>query len=472
MTAERTERPLAPTVFLDAALLLLGFLGLYLLLGQDTFYKADGQHLVLRLIDRDSHYPHHKLYMPLLIGFGDLIRVAGLTPYRTAVAFSAVGAAFGVGCVHVGFGALGASRGRALAATLLVGACPAVMLFATVVEFHGPFFGFAGLAFLEMAFLARRPSWVGAVFLGVLCAIAAGVHASGLVLPGLLLPWFLALRRPAGRYGRALLLTGIAAVVHLALVGFLAPPGKAGDFLERGFGHPQGIRHLPGVLWEEWLWAFLPISVTVLFGLRSGPVRLQTLAFLVGMVPYGYGALRLLVGDAECGAYLLPLAIPAAWITVAAVPRSLIGLAVVASIALGCWRVVRHDREALRYQEYAAGMRAATDAKPAFLLLGDPWELGPCLVYLPGTRTYLLDQAANLPREKLPQLLPLFDRIVSDQIGKGRDVYLTDGGERYLADASASTTGAGPVLLTHIRRTYRLTEAKSGPFRALRLAPR
>ena len=268
----------------EAGVVFVGFLLVYLTLGQSVFYKGDGPWIVKRLIDGSTDYPHHKLYMPMLVAFGDLVAPLGMTPYRTGVVFSAVGSALGVCLAHVAFRWL--VPGRAWLATLLLGLCPAVLLFATVVEFHGVLLGFAGIAFLLAAHLAIKPGWIVAVALGIATSVAAGVHSSGLVLPGVLLPWFLARRWHIGTRQHDLLLCGIAGALHLGGAFLLAKPDQATHVLETGFSHPQGIEHLPGILHVEWLTAFFPLSIVVFAAAFRRGLRLQLLAFVIGMAPY------------------------------------------------------------------------------------------------------------------------------------------------------------------------------------------
>ncbi|MFQ5506378.1 MAG: hypothetical protein ACE5F1_16535, partial [Planctomycetota bacterium] len=280
MTLPRTEA--TPRRGLDTlGLFFLTFL-LYSVLAQDVFFKADGPHLVSRLAGGDPHYFHHKLFMPLLIRFGGLLGALGVGPYRAALFFSVTGAAMGVAAGHAGFGLLGMPRRVALLAALFVAFSPAVMFFGTVVELHGPFFGFAGLAFLGMALVHRhrhrRRAHALSLLLGALTALAAGVHASGLILPAVLLPSLLALSERRIRWRRALRLALLAALVHVAASFLVSDPLQSGHFLELGFGHPQGIVHLPGVLLEEWLLPFLPLSLVCLAAFFRPALRLEALA--------------------------------------------------------------------------------------------------------------------------------------------------------------------------------------------------
>jgi hypothetical protein len=251
----------------------------------------------------------------------------------------------------------------------------------------------------------------------------------------------------------------------------LARPDLARQFVQTGFHHPQGIVHLPEICRDEWLLAFAPISVTVFLGLLSARTRLLALAFCIGLTPYLITALRLLVGDQEQGAYLLPLAMPAAWITARLMPRPILVGLIALSALLSLQRVLQHD-DPRAYRTYAQGLRQATGGRPLFLMLGDPAEVGPCLVYVPDARLMELDWVARLQPDIVRQSLPSFDSGVTSQWTDGRDVLLTAGGERFLAEAVAGLTDGGPTLLAHIRSHYRLVEVQAPGFRALRLEAR
>ncbi|MAE76494.1 MAG: hypothetical protein CMJ85_06475 [Planctomycetes bacterium] len=452
----------------EAGVVFVGFLLVYLTLGQSVFYKGDGPWIVKRLIDGSTDYPHHKLYMPMLVAFGDLVAPLGMTPYRTGVVFSAVGSALGVCLAHVAFRWL--VPGRAWLATLLLGLCPAVLLFATVVEFHGVLLGFAGIAFLLAAHLAIKPGWIVAVALGIATSVAAGVHSSGLVLPGVLLPWFLARRWHIGTRQHDLLLCGIAGALHLGGAFLLAKPDQATHFLETGFSHPQGIEHLPGILHVEWLTAFFPLSIVVFAAAFRRGLRLQLLAFVIGMAPYLYAALRLLVGDAEFGAYLLPLAFVAALLTAIALPRLATALLVLTSATFGIVQVRQHDDNEY-YRAYAAGLNEVFAGKPALLLVGNPAEVGPILVHGPRLTIYPLNEVAEWLPELVRKGLPIFDKVVRDTT-RNHPVWLTAGARTYLSTTADGHTPGGPTLLAHIQATYGLVETKAHAFHGWRLVPK
>ena len=75
-------------------------LSAYLLLGQSTFYKGDGQAFVAALSTGDFEHPYHLLYPRLLQGFASLLGGMDISHLRIGTALSAVGAAIGVAVFH------------------------------------------------------------------------------------------------------------------------------------------------------------------------------------------------------------------------------------------------------------------------------------------------------------------------------------------------------------------------------------
>ncbi len=444
----------------------VGTLCLLLLAGQGSFYKADAQRLVLRLTHGDLNYPHHKLYLPLLYGFSQLLKSLHLSPFEVARAFSAFGVALGIsfslGCFRV----LGMSPSLSRLSTLGTLLVPTVFFFGTTVELHGPFFAFAGLSLYLWAWLVKqslreeRTSFL-AIFLGASTALASGVHASGMILPGLFVPWFLA--RTWKQPGPKLFPLILFLASHGLLLLLLANPFHSAHFLREGFRHPTGIGELPGILWWEFLWPFLPYSFAFLLALFRKDARGEVIAFLVALVPYVGGALRLIAGDPEFGAYLIPLAPFAAYLSARALGRYSLLLILP---ALWVQTSIRHifDQEK-SYEIRVEGLRRATEHKPGLLLIGDPAEFSAFLAKAPDYPLFPLDVVAKIRMEDLPTLLRTFDAKLKAEKEKGHQVLLTKGGLEYLEDAKKSL-GKGPVVLKYLREKYRLLHLKAKGFEA------
>ena len=85
---------------------------------------------------------------------------------------------------------------------------------------------------------------------------------------------------------------------------------------------------------------------------------------------------------------------------------------------------------------------------------------------------YLLKDAAKLEADAVRSLLPIFDKIVREERGRGRAVLLTAGGRSFLREAVPGLTPGGPTLLAHIEASYRLGELSAQGFRAWELSPK
>ncbi len=450
---------------------LLAF-GMYWLLRQQVFFKIDGQYLVLRLDRGDIGHPYNALYMPLLAALQQVVAPLGLSAYWIAVLFSALGTSLGVGLVHLALRDLGMTVAAALWATALVAVAPPVAFFATVVEHHGPFFAFAGLAFWVTVRFARRPTYGWAAGLGVVTHLAYAVHGSGNLLPAVLLPLFLAWRWPAGRLWRDLGWATLAGAIHLglffALLRYEVTGLQDGVFnaLESGIGRPKHLSYLPAVTWQEWVRPFLPLSVLWLWAWSSRRWRPEALALTVGLLPYLGLCLLLIVGEEEFGAYLLPLVIPAARLTLLGLPRWLIAVAVLASLGLS-WQVIKAHDDATGAREFVAGLRAELAAGPQHLWVGGTAEIGYCLAGAPEVEFHpIVGLVQGVDPADYAQSLQQFDMLVQMSRQLGQPLLLTAGGRRSLLDPELPF---GRVLLDHIRATCDPEQITRGAFALWRL---
>ncbi|MBI5849833.1 MAG: hypothetical protein HZB39_02165 [Planctomycetes bacterium] len=130
-------------------------LSAYLLLGQSTFYKGDGQAFVASLSTGDFAHPYHLAYPRLLQGFAALFGGMDVSNLRIGTSLSALGTAIGVAVFHATCRNSGLGPSRSLLAALLVATAAPIVFFATVVEVHGPFFAFASVAWWTITRLER-----------------------------------------------------------------------------------------------------------------------------------------------------------------------------------------------------------------------------------------------------------------------------------------------------------------------------
>ena len=458
--------------FLDTLGLAVVALGVYVALGQDTFYRNDGRHILKMLMSGLLAHPNHVLYVPAVRGA--LALGLGLWPslYVAALAVSQVGAALGVGLMHRAGLRLGLGRGAALAAAGLVATAPAVLFFATVVELHGFFLLFVGLAALAGAHFAAAPGWRRAIPLGLATALAVGAHATGHLLPFALMP--LAFRQGRRPYAGSavVLLTHAAAALAMPLclraAGLPVQGGAAPGFL-LAMMEMQGLAlsALPMLVWRDWLVPFAPLSVLAWFAWRSA--RAETLGLLVAVGAY-LGATLLLLGDAtEHGAYVLPLAWPAAVLTVRALRPWVWGVAAAVGFSIGVAWVVGHDQPGPS-RAFAAAARTLAQTQSAMFFAGTFREFDAFLIHAPELKWKDLIDDASLPPGAIPTAMPLFAAWVRSERASGVVVYLTEGVFEYLA---APTIGphpeTGPVLARAMRDTFALVPVAEGAFRGFRV---
>ncbi|MFQ5503562.1 MAG: hypothetical protein ACE5F1_02060 [Planctomycetota bacterium] len=466
----------------DSTLLTVAALLLFLLLGQDSFYKADGQGLVLALEHGEWRHHLHALYLPIVHGLAWILAPLELGTFRVATVASAGGTALGVFFLHRAALERGLSRVDALLAVLFVALSPAVLFFATVVELHGPFQAFAGLAWLGVSRLDRHARTSAAVGLGAATGLAALAHGTGHLLPALLLPWFFARqlsRRVALR--RILTLAGIALGAHVLLTLAAAllflllgiPTGNLPAFLEFYVENLAGPDNIPHTLFGEWLVPFLPLSLLWIPALFERTPRVEAAAFGASLVLYLAAAFLLVGRGDEYGAYLLPLAYGAACLGVRVFKKPVLGALLLLSLLIAVYEVERHDhpRGSARY---VTDLMAATEVESSYYLLVSD-ELDPMLkagvknveFQLLGISLELLEKASARDR---PRVLEAFSQVLEAQRGKGKSVYLTKGAFDMLKAASA--TASVRVLLDHLESGYEFEDIQHGSFRAYRIEPK
>lgn len=461
----------------DRALLCLAFLALYAALGQHTFYKTDG----IGLVHFARSGPvwgsvHHPLYEPLLHELDRLLEPLGASPYRSALAFSALGSALGVALAHAGFLRLGLARGSAALAAALAGLAPAVFFFATVVEYHGPFFGTAGLAFWCMARAAQRPSPARALALALATYFAASLHATGHLLPSLTCAWLLALGFPSLRW-RALVAPCIAGAAHVALLfgvpaltralgNAASPDAQAAFFTMQEFAPLD----LPLGFAREWLLAFAPLSLVLFWRPREPALRLEWYALLAACVPYALLSWSLNTGHnpSECGAYWLPLALPAARLAVAQLPRAAAVALVLVCAGTGLWQIARHDEPAAQ-RAWIAGFDAARAGRPALPWIGHSSEAAALLIERPDQEYLALDFLRTLGPAGVQAGVPQLEAQVDAWRRNGMDLYLTASARELIGLLEPRT---GPGFRLWLEREFEFEPVESGPFRAERLMPR
>lgn len=421
----------------DGAAIAVVALAIYVLLGQDTMYEVDAQGIVKALATGVTGHYLHFLYLPVVRGLGWLLSPMELGAYELARAASAIGMALGVAFSHRACCVLGLSRANAAIATGLVATAPAVVFFATIVEFHGVFFAFAGLVWWMLARLLKRPSFAHAVVLGVSTAIAGFVHGTGQLLIPLVVAWFVAGRFGRPRFVRAALLALVVMATHAVLLRGLPlllglEAGNLTEYWRRYLETLPPWTHAAESLWYDWLYAFTPLSVLWLpaFGVRSERLRATALS---GVLLLYLTACFLLIPDGyERGAYQLPLALAAALLACRVLRRPVLLFSIAFGLAIGFLEVQRHDTATGGY-EYVQALRDA-GREDAVFFLGDLDEVNPIVRYAPETEYVpfydVIGVISRAPPQQYPQLFAGVEALVAGYLAAGKTVIWCDGAQK------------------------------------------
>lgn len=488
------------TPLAEALLVALSVFLLYLLFGQNAYYRIDGQVTLFRIARGTAPHPNHLLFDPLARGFCWLLDPLGISTYRMLVVFAAWMTSLALIPVHFSCRLLGLSRARTVLAMLLVGMAPSPFFYATVVEFHGVFLPFASLAFLAATAFGLRSTLLGALGLGFLSGLAYCVHASGNILPGMLLPWAIALARRGphpSSWKRTLWLSGAAALSHGAFMlllpasmrfagllpeppdvsGFQASPSTAGisewlgwlpgvDYLLYHFDtlRAEQLFSLPNTLLFEYLLPFLPASVLAFVAARRREGRVLAAGLLVALVPYLAGSFLLMRQENEFGAYSLPVLLPAAVIAAWAVPPRVLLAGVLVGLLVGAGRVKSHDRYPFG-DRFARGLWEVSRGRPLCLITGNRDETHAALMHQ--QRPDVWD--VNAP-ENMQALLTTLDQAFEIYKARGVELFLTEAAMGRLQGPSALKDG--PRLLEQIRGRYRLEGGGSSSLRGFFLRRR
>ncbi|MEZ5988902.1 MAG: hypothetical protein R3F30_07220 [Planctomycetota bacterium] len=356
---------------------------LYVLLRQDVFYREDGYQLVHHHLAKGrSWHDVHPLYLPVLAWFQRLVSMEGWNEFEVASMFSAASVAFCVLMVGLTARRAGLQAREGVPWMLLTGLCPGVTFFATVVEFHGFFLAFVGICFWQAERLVSGEPpphrWLSAGLLGLGTALATAAHASGHLLVPLLGAWVIARRDRLDRLPEliafaathmVLYLVGLAVVdVVLGLPRHAA--GRSAEWLSEWIDVGAIFGRVLPSLWHEVLVPFAPLNLALVWTvLRAWPNPPTLLQVRVGAAAFGlYWLAALLIladpndGSAivEHGAYLLPLAIPAAYWVARRLEPVWLDLLVLASLALAWNAIDLHGYENRGQQDAAMAAGFAT----------------------------------------------------------------------------------------------------------------
>lgn len=371
-------------------LLLFGAsLALYLMLRQRSFYAEDGFFIQNCLQGGVWQNTSHEAFLPILHLFAKAVAWARLDPHRVITTLSALGGALGVTWTYLGTRRLMTDPLRPAAAAAVVATTPAVVFFATAVEYHGSFFAFSQLAFWVGVGYRQRPSRRRGLELGLAMAGAALVHSSGWFLPLLLVPGLLIGVRRRPRASTVLL---PIVVFALATFGAIWLARAAGIGVVPPFGLAFVADHIatialrllqvPVTFVHEWLLPLLPLSVLALLGLFLRPVRAAAAVAVLGGIAYAVPAALILAGDLrEYGAYMLPCVGPLAVVGAKALRPGLLCVLAVVGGTIGVLQVRQQEQLVGAYEDVVRGAVAAGAGSKPLLLVAERVERGACVTF-------------------------------------------------------------------------------------------
>jgi len=345
------------------------------LFARGLWHGLDGYQFLSDIDHGQLFHDRHVLYKPVAWLIASTLQPLGLSLFDSVVAASAIGTAIGAFFAHRALLGLGLPRRDAALAGIAIAGCFSVLYFATVVEIHGVFFGFAGLAWWAFGKFSKHPSWTRALLCGCACGLTAAAHATGHLLLGTFYACALAWCWQRMRQTNGVFVLGALAVGHFAtaalvttivmrLTGTIDPAQKKGLF-EGPIGYVGNMLGLAtdwsttGPLFvQEWLRPFLPLSLFPLLALTVPRLRREGALLCVCVAVYLAAAVVLLSPTEtlrhpqylppltliEYGAYFLPLAVPAAIVGVRMLPARLRVLLPLATIAWAAWLQLHPDR--------------------------------------------------------------------------------------------------------------------------------
>ncbi len=466
----------------DTAGLALGALALFLALAQQALHGDDVQGLIAAVQRGQVDHLYHHLYLRIGTAVQALVRPLGLGPAQALRFASALGTAIGIALLHRAALATLPSRRDALLATAWCAVLPGPLHFATVAEIHGVFFAFAALATASFC-TARRPA-LRAALTGAAAGLAAAVHATGHLLALLFTAWFFAVApRPARRRRTAALapVLGASQLAVAAALGRAVQSGAGGApftdalrFVKLSawrYGQVADAIEPLRASWREWLWPFCPAAALALVALARRQLRPLALAVHAAVVAYLGVATLLLFGADEKGAYLLPLAFPAAALAVLALPRRLVLPLVLGTLALAAVVIRRGDAPR---QDAALGRAIAELARDEHfvLLCGARAELDTVAVHCPEVPATPVFNLAFAPEQSasFERFGAAFDQWVATLRAQGTSLWLSDSALAWLRRRDDPVLGR--FAREHLEVRWQLERVESAALRAWRVAPR
>jgi hypothetical protein len=433
----------------------------------------------------------HFLSFPILQVADFVARITGMSELRAATLLCGLGTAVGLGFVHAAVRRLGAGRRDAALLALVVGSCPAVILYATVYELHGVFFAFVGLAYWAMAAYVARPRAASAILVGCCCGAGYLAHATGAVLVGAVMAFgvglvatarggtWRAVRAELPRAAIAVAASIATILVALVILQAFGSPASLGAVARRaaewlGGGPTENHRppgSITGTLWYEWLVPFFPVSVLWVTALRVRELRWVVITVALATLGYVAIAFGIAGGIVEFGSYVLPMAVPAAWLALRGVrgPVAAVAMALAGWVAL---QLAHPEQRAEANLRMGAEIRAHAERNAVFLIAW--WsDLEPFLVAAPDAEWYPVHPLAAATPEVARALSDGFVTQLRARSDEGDPVLMTDEALALLSgQVFADQCPSAAIVKEQIEKSFRIEPfARDTGFPCHRLVP-
>ena len=224
------------------------------------------------------------------------------------------------------------------------------------------------------------------------------------------------------------------------------------------------------VLWDEWLLAYLPISI---LWLRAFFVaRRSACVVLIALLPYLALSIALLAVYREFGAYQHAVVWLIAWLTVRTWPWPVRLVAVVLGVTIAAWRINLSDERA-RVTAYATGLAQVTGAAEPLLIIGGSSDYEHCFIARPETAFENLADPRYADATTVVAAAARLDAAIDAHRGRGGRVFLTAGAIDLLGRSAQRVPESGfATLFAHLQARYRTDTVAADPFRAVELTPR
>ncbi len=330
LTADASNATAPPGGWLGSLTIAIAAFLLFLLLPQRTLHGVDGNQFVVWIEEGHLDYARHVGYLHfcglihrILVAFG---QPSGFAALQLS---SAIGAAFGLFCLHRAFRRPAMECDySAFWCTLAVLITPAWFFYATTAEIPGVFAAGCGAAWWAFARWLDGPTLTRAAVLGLACAATGALHSFGhLLTPAFVLIAWLWKRTPDNRWAHVAVLGLVHAAIAILVPRLLGAgaSGQAQDAMSHLEERWRTFAPLtaPTVFWHEWLVPYAPWSLLSLLALAVPRARAWGLAVAVLLLLHMPVNVLLLGAEQirEDGAYLIALAPPAILATLHLLPR-------------------------------------------------------------------------------------------------------------------------------------------------------